>query len=200
MALNLPNQITLSRLVLAVLFFGLLSRFNAREPDAWTLDVAVILFVVAALTDWLDGYLARKHDQVTALGRILDPFVDKVLVCGAFVFFAGGGFVDAQGANLTGVAPWMAVLILGRELLVTGLRSYAESCGMPFGADHMGKIKTIVQLVTGTALMLKVAHAPQHAALHGLMIALVWLSVALTAASGLKYLWKSRQLLLASGS
>lgn len=82
MALNVPNQITLTRLVLAVVFFCVLSQYDARRPSTLLLDVCVLLFVVTAATDFLDGYLARKWGQVTALGRVLDPMVDKVLICG----------------------------------------------------------------------------------------------------------------------
>ncbi|HRX87596.1 MAG TPA: CDP-alcohol phosphatidyltransferase family protein, partial [Phycisphaerae bacterium] len=112
MKINLPNQITLARLVLAVVFFVLLARFDIRQPNMLLLDVCTVLFIVAALTDWLDGYLARKHNQVTAMGRVLDPFVDKVLVCGTFVFLAGASFRNIDGYQVTGLQPWMAVLIL----------------------------------------------------------------------------------------
>src|SRR3989304_1473760 len=93
-ALNLPNRITLARLGLAVAFFVLLSQYSQRSPKAWMLDLAVVMFIVAAATDIVDGYIARKRGLVTPLGRVLDPLVDKVLVCGAFILFVGPGFVD----------------------------------------------------------------------------------------------------------
>ncbi len=197
--MNLPNQITIARLILAVLFFILISRFNVRDPDPWILDVCLIIFIAACLTDWLDGYLARRNNQVTALGRVLDPFVDKVLVCGAFVFFAGAGFVDSVGHNVTAVAPWMVVVIVGRELLVTGLRGFSEAQGRPFGADLLGKIKTITQMITASVIMLCVAHAsPEETGslLAGAGVVLLWLTVATTSYSGLNYLYKARAVLL----
>lgn len=197
--MNLPNQITLARLILAVLFFILISRFNIRDPDPGILDICLALFIVACLTDWLDGYLARRNNQVTALGRVLDPFVDKVLVCGAFVFFAGAGFVDSDGRNVTAVAPWMVVVIVGRELLVTGLRGFSEAQGRPFAADVFGKIKTITQMVTASVIMLCVAHAPPdetRSLFAGAGEVLLWLTIVTTSYSGLNYLYKARNVLL----
>lgn len=197
--MNLPNQITLARLILAVLFFVLISRFNIRDPDPGILDICLTLFIVACLTDWLDGYLARRNNQVTALGRVLDPFVDKVLVCGAFVFFAGAGFVDSAGRNVTAVAPWMVVVIVGRELLVTGLRGFSEAQGRPFAADVFGKIKTITQMVTASVIMLCVAHAPPdetRSLFAGAGEVLLWLTIVTTSYSGLNYLYKARAVLL----
>ena len=110
--LNVPNVLTVSRLVLAIILFA----FLAYE---W-LATALVLFLIAASTDWLDGYLARKRGETTTLGRILDPFVDKVVVIGTFIFLL------AIPADETGLAPWMVTLVVARELLVTGLRSYLE--------------------------------------------------------------------------
>jgi CDP-diacylglycerol--glycerol-3-phosphate 3-phosphatidyltransferase len=132
MKINLPNQITLGRLILAVVFFVLLAQFDIQHPRIWLLDLCFALFIVAALTDWLDGYLARKHNQVTAFGRVLDPFVDKVLVCGTFVFLAGPAFVNDAGRNVTYVAPWMVVLILGRGL---GIWQGQDGDPKRYGAD-----------------------------------------------------------------
>ncbi len=197
--MNLPNQITIARLILAVLFFILISRFNIRDPDPGILDICLTLFVVACLTDWLDGYLARRNNQVTALGRVLDPFVDKVLVCGAFVFFAGADFVDSAGHNVTGVAPWMVVVIIGRELLVTGLRGFSEAQGRPFAADVFGKVKTITQMVTASVIMFCAAHpdaAATRSLLAGAGVVLLWLTIVTTSYSGLNYLYKARGVLL----
>ncbi len=197
--MNLPNQITIARLILAVLFFILISRFNVRDPDPGILFVCLTLFIVACLTDWLDGYLARRNNQVTALGRVLDPFVDKVLVCGAFVFFAGADFVDSAGHNVTGVAPWMVVVIVGRELLVTGLRGFSEAQGRPFGADVLGKVKTITQMITASVIMLSVAQnsaGETHGLLAGAGGVLLWLTIVTTSCSGLNYLYKARNVLL----
>ncbi len=196
--LNLPNQITISRLLIAAVFFGLLACFSIREPNVLLMDACLVLLILAAGTDWLDGYLARKRNEVTSLGRILDPFVDKVLVCGAFVFFASRGFVDEQGISTTSVEAWMVVVIIGRELLVTGLRGYAESKGLEFGADTLGKIKTIIQLITAGDIMLYAVHGsiPYLGPLFGFaQVVLVWASVIITAWSGINYVMKARPLL-----
>ena len=198
MRINLPNQITIGRLILAVVFFVLLSRYDQRSPSASLLDVCFAIFVVAAVTDALDGYLARRQNQVTNLGRILDPLVDKVLVCGAFAFFASDIFVNAVGENVTGVAPWMVVLILGREFLVTGLRGFSESRGQSYEAALSGKLKMVSQSVTAGVVLVVVAHAlpaSWGATAVWTMKALVWLTVVVTALSMLQYLIRSKDVL-----
>jgi CDP-diacylglycerol--glycerol-3-phosphate 3-phosphatidyltransferase len=200
MKLNLPNQLTIARLILAVLFFVLLAQYNHRDParPIWMLDVATAVFIVAAVTDFLDGYLARSRGLVTALGRILDPLADKVLICGAFILFLGAGFVDEQGHNVTEVRPWMVVVIVARELLVTGLRGFNEARGKAFPAMIHGKIKMWMQSIAAPAVMLLVAHgaalmAPRTAA--GIMQAVVWVTVVFTALSAGQYLARSRDIL-----
>ena len=120
---NVPNQLTVLRLVLSLALFVLIA-FQYYLASFF-------VFVVAASTDWIDGYWARKYGQVTTLGRILDPFVDKIIVCGTFIFL---GAVPGSG-----IAAWMAVLIVGRELLVTALRSFLEGEGADFSAVHVGQ-------------------------------------------------------------
>jgi CDP-diacylglycerol--glycerol-3-phosphate 3-phosphatidyltransferase len=201
MKLNVPNQITLARLVLAVMFFVLLAQFDIAAPKVWVLDVCIVLFILAAATDWLDGHLARKHNQVTAFGRVLDPFVDKVLVCGTFVFLAGSGFHRADGLQVTHIVPWMVVVILGRELLVTGLRGFSESRGVSFGASVYGKAKMVLQSITAPILMFFVAHVDGHssgASLAWVKTVLVWATVIVTILSMLPYLLHSRNILAES--
>ena len=141
MNLNLPNKITLSRLVLAVVFFVLVS-----FEDPAVLDWAETVFVIACLTDYFDGYFARRYNLVTAFGRVADPFVDKVIVCGGFALLAGRSAV---------IAPWMVVVLISREFLVSSIRGYAESHGIAFGAELSGKIKAVVQMVAlGLAIYL----------------------------------------------
>ncbi|RMF81884.1 MAG: hypothetical protein D6744_06650, partial [Planctomycetota bacterium] len=109
--MSIPNQITLGRLVLAIGFFVLLSFFSAGRiaETHWVLSAAFWVFLVAALGDVLDGWLARRLNQVTTFGRVVDPVVDKVMICGAFIFFCSSNFVDpATQRNISGVAPWMA--------------------------------------------------------------------------------------------
>ena len=196
--LNLPNRVTLARLVLAIVFFVLLSQYSQLQPKPWMLDVAVAIFIIAAVTDILDGYLARKFGQETPLGRVLDPFVDKVLVCGAFILFVGPGFVDATGYNVTEVRGWMVVVIVGRELLVTGLRGFNESRGLAFGASLHGKLKMWMQSIAAPVILFIVAHEaswPEAPWLGTVKKVFVWATVIVTALSTVQYLIRSRHIL-----
>ncbi|MCA8961099.1 MAG: CDP-diacylglycerol--glycerol-3-phosphate 3-phosphatidyltransferase [Planctomycetes bacterium] len=145
--LNLPNKITIARLVIAVLLFVLFSlQIHWEVGDrSVVLNLAAIVFSICVATDWLDGYLARRWGMVTTFGRIADPFVDKVVVCGSFVYLV------KLVPNI--VWPSVAVVIIAREFLVTGLRSYLESQGVPFGARWGGKIKMVVQSFAIPALL-----------------------------------------------
>jgi CDP-diacylglycerol--glycerol-3-phosphate 3-phosphatidyltransferase len=172
---NLPNQLTWLRLALTVVMFGLI----AFEHYA----TSMVLFIVAASTDWLDGYFARKYNLVTTLGRILDPFADKVIICGTFIFLAA---IDNSG-----VRPWMAVVIVGRELLVTALRSFLEQQGADFSATLSGKLKMVLQCIAGSLSLFYLAY-PRIAAIggQGLSWALdvtIWAAVLLTILSGVAY-------------
>jgi len=196
LSLNLPNQITISRLALAIVFFVLLSQYSQQEPSPWILDIGAVIFIVAAVTDILDGYLARRRGEVTPLGRVLDPLVDKVLVCGAFILFTGSRFVDATGHNVTEVSAWMVVVIVGRELLVTGLRGFNESLGISFGASVYGKLKMWMQSIAAPAILFIVAHEEAWGAAAGpAKKTLVWLTVVITALSTIVYLVRSRHIL-----
>lgn len=198
MRINLPNQITLGRLILAIVFFVLLSGHDQAAPNPTVLNTCLVIFVVAALTDILDGYLARKQNQVTSLGRVLDPFVDKVLICGAFVFFCSSLFVDSEGVNVTGVRAWMVVVIVGRELLVSVLRSFTEAGGRAYASALTGKIKMVLQSVTAGLVLLVVANFDPptgNPAMYKAMAVLVWMTVAVTALSMLQYLARSKQIL-----
>ncbi len=205
LSINLPNQITLARLVLAIIFFVLLSQYAQSDaiPATWLLDVSAALFVIAAGTDFLDGYLARKYGQVTALGRILDPLVDKVLICGTFILFVGPGFVDPDGHNVTNLRAWMVVVIVGRELLVTGLRGFNESTGREFGASWYGKAKMWMQSIAAPVILFLIARdnawpSPDTAELTKTI--LVWATVIITALSTIQYLVRSRYILEESAS
>src|SRR5438876_10625439 len=120
---NLPNQLTALRLVLGLVLFACI------DQHLWI--VSIVIFALAATTDWLDGYLARKQGLVSTLGRNLDPLVDKVLVCGAYIFL-----LPVHGAGLTA---WMVTVVVARELIITGLSSFMENRGATFGADWLGK-------------------------------------------------------------
>jgi CDP-diacylglycerol---glycerol-3-phosphate 3-phosphatidyltransferase len=146
MILNLANQITLSRLVLSGIFFAIISVFDAStgKPQGHLLVAALCVYVLACITDIIDGEIARRHSGITTFGRVIDPFVDKVLVVGTYVFFASNHFA-IDGRSITGVQAWMVVIILIRELLVTDLRMISESQGNQFAATFYGKLKMVVQ-------------------------------------------------------
>lgn len=196
--LNLPNKITVARLGLSVVFISLLSQYSQRSPQVWMLQAATAIFVVAAGTDFLDGYIARKRGLETPLGRILDPLVDKMLICGAFILFSGEGFVDAAGRNVTEVTGWMVVVIVGRELLVTGLRGFNESVGKNMGASIHGKLKMWMQSVAVPVVLAAIAmeglwFTPATATI--IKGVFVWLTVLITALSAVHYLVRSKYIL-----
>jgi CDP-diacylglycerol---glycerol-3-phosphate 3-phosphatidyltransferase len=143
--LNVPNQLTIARLALSIVCFVFLM-FN------WYLT-GLVLFVIAAGTDWVDGYWARKYGQITQLGRVMDPFADKIIICGTFIFLAAVPHVRNSALPASGIAPWMAVLVVAREMLVTALRSFFEEGGVDFSAKWAGKWKMLFQcLAVGFSL------------------------------------------------
>jgi CDP-diacylglycerol--glycerol-3-phosphate 3-phosphatidyltransferase len=168
---NVPNSLTLSRLVMAVGVFALIDR-KAYWGALW-------IFTLASLTDALDGYFARLLNQSSAIGRQLDPLVDKVIV--------SGGFIYLLTVPNTGLAPWMVTAIIVRELVVQALRSLIEGRGEPFGARTAGKVKTVLQCLSIAAILLALATQPSTAWLWGRDL-LTWSAVALTLYSGAGYL------------
>jgi CDP-diacylglycerol--glycerol-3-phosphate 3-phosphatidyltransferase len=171
---NVPNTLTVSRLVLALLIFALID----YDRYVW----ALLVFIAAALTDALDGYFARLLQQDTPVGRQLDPLIDKVIVSGCYIYLA-----TIPG---TGVMPWMVTAIVVRELLIQGLRSHLEGQGQPFGARTSGKLKTVVQCLSISAVLFCLTLLPSSSwAWFWLRDALTWLAVGLTLYSGLAYLW-----------
>ena len=201
MRINLPNQITLGRLVLAIVFVALLSEFDAaRRADlGWRLNLCFWIFLAAALMDILDGYVARRLHEVTSFGRILDPVVDKVMVLSAFLLFASHPFWDeVRHVNITGVAPWMVVVMLTRELLVSAVRTHVESEGREFGALWMGKLKMFLQSVAVCVVLGRLAWFPDRLA--WLPALAVWTAVIATALSAVSYIHRARALLLSSSA
>lgn len=132
--LNIPNLITISRLLMAVVLFVLI------EADGWW-KTATVLFAIAAATDFLDGFIARRYGLVTPLGRILDPFADKIIICGVFVFLLSVGGSESK----SGVTAWIVVVVLAREMFVTSLRGFLEKRGQDFSAALSGKLKMVLQ-------------------------------------------------------
>lgn len=214
---SLPNLLTASRVVLAIAFFSMLSWYRHKAPVAvaregstltgadWLLLLAAAIFGIAALTDALDGHLARKWGQVSVFGRIMDPFADKLLIVGAFVFLAGPGFTTdgSPAEQVSGVYPWMVAVILGRELLVTSIRAVFEGQGVSFGASWSGKGKMILQSLCVPAVLVLIAVANPGTPLPRLHVEhpplvtrmaidiIVWVTVIVTVWSGLPYVLRA---------
>jgi len=157
---HIPNLLVIARLLMTAAMIGVLSVYRFPDVNAWTLPTATALFVVAAITDWLDGFLARRWNAISVFGRIMDPTADKILVLGAFVMLAGPGFLvppgyadDLAGAQVSGVHAWMAIVILSRELLVTAMRGSLESRGVDFSASLSGKLKMVAQSAGAPLIM-----------------------------------------------
>ncbi|MGP4059898.1 CDP-diacylglycerol--glycerol-3-phosphate 3-phosphatidyltransferase [Halobacillus sp. H74] len=149
--MNLPNKITLSRIFLIPVFIILMSvpfNWGALEMGDRDLPVAhlagALLFIIASTTDWIDGYIARKYNLVTNLGKFLDPLADKLLVSAALILLVEIGLAPA----------WIVILIISREFAVTGLRLVAAGEGSVLAASQMGKLKTWIQIVAISLLLL----------------------------------------------
>jgi CDP-diacylglycerol--glycerol-3-phosphate 3-phosphatidyltransferase len=182
---NLPNLLTILRLVLAVFLCA------AIAWQWWLTGLAIML--VASVTDWLDGYLARLQGLVSPLGRMLDPLVDKVLISGVFIFLLP--VAAARGENW--LPPWMVAVVVGRELIITSVREMMERKGVPFGADWPGKLKMVLQCAA-ICVALVAEEARPRESLWGLPTSLwnqsrdllMWAMALATLGSGLHYLVK----------
>ncbi len=183
--MNLPNLITVGRLILTVVCFGCVEAMRVTGDATWAW-VAFGLFLVAAITDFVDGYLARRLGQVTQFGRIADPFADKILVCGAMVLLVEFPLTAAY------LPSWVVVVILGREFLVTTLRAAAEAAGHAFPADRLGKWKMVLQCVAVSGLLSILGGS---LVFEWITIGAIWLSLVLTLVSGLNYIVRARRML-----
>jgi CDP-diacylglycerol--glycerol-3-phosphate 3-phosphatidyltransferase len=193
--MNLPNKLTLSRFGLTVAF--LLVMFS-EMPFHKT--IALILFVAAGISDFLDGQIARKRNLITNFGILMDPLADKIMVCSAFIAFVGLHWLPA----------WMAVIVVARELAITGLRLLAASKNVVLAAERYGKHKTISQIVAIIAIFVLMAYPEwgavgkaiwgwqlfEHPWVYWVAEISKWLAVILTFISGWLYLWKNRELYL----
>ena len=186
---NVPNQLTLARFLLSLVLFYLITE------SRWL--ASFIVFALASFTDWLDGYLARKQGLASTLGRNLDPLVDKILICGAYIFLLPFGM---KGDGW--LAPWMVTVIVARELVITSLRSFMETRGASFGADWLGKLKMGLQcaalLVVFTALWMRAPDGGEGIFPANLVAffeqardGLIWGMLAATMLSGLQYLYRA---------
>jgi CDP-diacylglycerol--glycerol-3-phosphate 3-phosphatidyltransferase len=208
---QLPNALTVLRLILAGAFFATLNAF--RYPDhnvAWG-NAAIVLFIAAVATDALDGYLARRWHVESIFGRIMDPFCDKVLIIGAFIYLAGPRFVIAESRTedgditvtmATAVYPWMVVVILARELLVTGIRGVIEGMGFSGASNWSGKAKMILQSLSVPLVMFVAInlHPSENQWAKIINNVLVYVTVIVTVWSGVPYITGLRQILLKRAS
>lgn len=191
--MNLPNQLTVSRLVLTVIFVA-----TTALPWAYAFTVGLFLFSVASITDWLDGKIARERNLVTAFGQLMDPLADKILMAAAFITLMEKDLMPG----------WLVIAILAREFLVTGLRLVAGARGAVLAADKLGKQKTIWQIVTACYLLVYLASREEPLAwvrplfdwpslgfqiLHPLLLGL---TLATTLYSGFAYFWKNRAMVM----
>ncbi len=193
--MNLPNKLTVSRFALTAAF--LIAFFCESLPFNET--IALVLFCLGGITDFLDGEIARRRRLITNFGILMDPLADKILVCSAFIAFVERGQVEA----------WMVVIIVGRELAITGLRLLAASQNRVLAAESFGKHKTISQITTVIATLVLISYSQWGA--FGKLFAFEiaahpwvwwfagfakWLAVALTVFSGGMYLWRNRAVYL----
>jgi len=195
--MNLPNKLTVSRFALTGVFlWAVFSRFPFNHT------LALIFFFTAGITDFLDGRIARRRGLITNFGILMDPLADKVMTCSAFIAFVESSRMNPN-ATVT-VEAWMVVIIVARELAITGLRLLAASKSIVLAAEKFGKHKTISQIVAINALLIVDACHEWPVWLQNLFtpwvgtfaLAMLWLTVALTAASGVIYLWRNRAIYL----
>ncbi len=169
--MNLPNKLTLGRVILVPVFVFLYMTDRTLA--------ALTVFLAASFTDYLDGYLARKHKLITNFGKIMDPLADKILVYSAFCCMVENGTIPS----------WMLIVILAREFAVSGMRTVAASEGIVIAAGTTGKIKTVLQMI---AVPLLILNEPEWIAAAAAVF--LWASVIMTVVSGAEYIWKNRQI------
>jgi CDP-diacylglycerol---glycerol-3-phosphate 3-phosphatidyltransferase len=186
---NLANKITLARIFLVpVVMIFLLVRFDIGHIQIGSVIlkmnemIATFIFILAAVTDGLDGYIARKNKMVTNLGKFLDPLADKLLITAALVSLVEMQRLDA----------WIAIVIISREFAVTGLRLIAAAEGYIIAASPLGKLKTIIQIVAIVSLMLN--NVPFSTISFPFSLVATWLAVLITIISGLDYFYKNRKI------
>ena len=193
--MNLPNKLTVSRFILTVAF---LAAIFSEVPYHQTIGLA--LFIAGGITDFLDGYIARRNKLITNFGILMDPLADKIMVCSAFITFVGLKLMPA----------WMVIIIVARELAITGLRLLAASKHVVLAAEGYGKHKTISQIVAIIAILVGLSYE-QWGTLGTTVFGFrtfgtpwlnwftpfaVWVAVALTFVSGWLYLWRNRAIYL----
>ena len=184
--MTIPDWLTLARVAATFVLLILLQACAHPPVPLWTAWLALLLFVAAALTDWLDGHLARKWKIESDFGRLFDPLADKLLVVVTFVGLLGVGLLPV----------WFVSLVVAREFLITGIRLVAGQKGVVLAAEKVGKHKTVTQMVTAILGLLLLALDPSHEKGRILLHVAVWITAAITAGSGLWYLKANYPLLV----
>lgn len=189
--MNLPNKLTVLRILLTFIFIIFIS-LNGLAPKI----IAFFIFIIASLTDYYDGYLARRNNQVTDFGKLMDPIADKILILSAFLAFVQMQLIGA----------WMVIVIFSREVLITGLRIFAISRGKVLEAEAAGKHKTVSQMVATFLIFIFIIFKEMLLKFYswgqtidyifriGIFV-LMLITVSLTVISGLSYLWRNRKLI-----
>lgn len=187
---SIPNLLTLARLILTVVFLAMVLYSPYVEPVSVFLDCAFVLFFIAAVTDVVDGYLARRFNVTSKFGRIVDPLVDKILVCGAFVCFAliGEPKLFSWSETTLHFIHWSVVgILILREAYVTLIRHWAEAKGIDFAAAVSGKVKTFVQIFAVGTVVVKMAHVPIAQWGYWFTLIVFGILIVVTAYSGIDY-------------
>lgn len=189
--MNLPNRLTLMRFFISIIYFVAIAFvYYNGEFRGYLLDVGLGLFIVAFSTDILDGYLARRYQMVTDFGRIADPFIDKVITCGSWIFFVS--WIEMRSF----LPAWIVVVIITREFIVSVIRTYAEIHHIPFGSSSFGQHKTTIQSLTIIWILFYLGHLSQDQSLWAMVVlkASIWLTLLSTVFSGISYLFIYRRL------
>jgi len=183
---TIPDWLTLARVAATFVLLILLQACAHPPVPLWTAWLALGLFIAAALTDWLDGYLARQWKMESDFGRLFDPLADKLLVVVTFVGLLGVGLLPV----------WFVSLVVAREFLITGIRLVAGQKGVVLAAEKVGKHKTVTQMLTATLGLLLLALDPAHQSGRVLLEVAIWITALVTAGSGLWYLQANYPLLV----
>lgn len=184
--MTVPDWLTLARVAATFVLLILLQACAHPPVPVWTAWLALVLFVAAALTDWLDGHLARKWKIESDFGRLFDPLADKLLVVVTFVGLLGAGLMPV----------WFVSLVVAREFLITGIRLVAGQKGVVLAAENVGKHKTVTQMATAILGLFLLAVNPAHSTGRLLLEAALWITALVTAGSGLWYLKANYPLLV----
>lgn len=177
--MNTPNKLTVARMIIVPFLVVFLLSGIGGDANRY---ISLILFVVASITDWFDGHLARKNNLVTNFGKFMDPLADKLLVCSAMICMI----------ELNRLPAWVVIIIIGREFIISGFRLIAAENGIVIAANYWGKFKTVSQMIMIILLILHFDTIPAFVILEQIFI---WISLALTVISLMTYIWQNKSVL-----